>query len=81
MPKLRCECGNRISRGGIPNPYGFCMIKESDVETVVDGIMNDHLEAYSIFHDKSIEVLECEECKRIYISWNEIDFISYKRED
>ncbi|UUC45194.1 hypothetical protein [Flavobacterium cerinum] len=67
MPKIKCNCGNIIGLGGIPDPNQYLVI--SDVEY-------DHfsgmVDAEAIYMKMKI-IIECKSCKRLHIFWDGFD--------
>ena len=85
MPNLVCKCKNLITLGAIPSPNKWQLIKDIDVEPMVDKmILNKENEAelFDIFHEVSVEVATCFQCGRIHIDYeNNGNFKCYMPED
>lgn len=83
MPNIKCKCGQLVFRGEIPNPVGFRLFEEKDIDEIVEKIRNlDEYDAYSIFYKYSREVLKCRNCGRVMIDvQNDKHFVTYIKDD
>lgn len=63
MPKIKCDCGNIIGLGEIPNPNQSLIISDVEFDTYFD---KTGMEIY----DKMKIVVHCSVCQRLYIYWN-----------
>ena len=77
MPKIKCNCGNIIGLGGIPNPYESLLISDIDF-----GKYWEKYDVEQLYKEMKI-VVKCDNCSRLHIFFNGFDKPAtiYKKEE
>jgi hypothetical protein len=63
--KFYCQCNNIIADQVFPNPIGFRIIADQDLDRLAEPIGVD------AFWDESSRVLKCDRCGRLWIAWKD----------
>ncbi|MFO0697362.1 MAG: hypothetical protein U0230_27540 [Polyangiales bacterium] len=64
MPSILCTCGTKISYSEIPCPSEWSLVSAKDIDGFADSVSVDEL------YLKSIIVLKCASCGRLWVYWN-----------
>ncbi|GAB4199035.1 MAG: hypothetical protein Tsb002_34270 [Wenzhouxiangellaceae bacterium] len=64
MPAIKCECGNRLSYGEVPNSIEWLLISDKEFDGFVGKV-----EAEFIYRRMN-SMLKCAKCERLWIFWN-----------
>lgn len=66
MPKVRCNCGNDIKIGEIPNRNEWLLISDEEYDKF-SGLIDSEI----LYRDMK-SLLVCPNCKRLLVFWNGI---------